>query len=320
MARPEYSDSPPSYAEATAGGSGDGRGRRSTAGLSRTAAPGCAYFHRGEGPATTTTTTTTTTRIFPSSFSMYPQGPRRCVLAEDRDRPLYAVTTTSSLASRPGLAVHSDVSEDAPLLAYVDHAPQPSRCASISLPPPPGSRRHATSELLEPIGALARVMAFGIHTLPPPPPPRTTDNAVGRSSGRRESFEWRHSSGVEVEALGGRHSGWKLVRLVNTTGATTTTTTSGKNNKTKARAKNSDRASATDDHNNAPSSGGREVVAVWAAGPGLFAPEVLRFRFLGAGANGSLGERWAVMAVASALAVWHRDRRARLRGLAAASV
>lgn len=86
--------------------------------------------------------------------------------------------------------------------------------------------------------------------------------------------------------------------------ATTTTTTSKKARKHA--------------HAHGESSDGRAIVAVW-AGTGIFASRVLRFRFLDAGADGGLGRRWAVMAVASALAIWHRERRVRHRGLATAS-
>lgn len=86
----------------------------------------------------------------------------------------------------------------APPLATIDHQPF-SRSASITLPARQGSRFPAAHELLESVGAFSRVMSFSIETTP-----------SGRS---REHFEWRHSSGGEVEALGGRHSGWKLVRV-----------------------------------------------------------------------------------------------------------
>ncbi|KAI1354207.1 hypothetical protein F5Y01DRAFT_274521 [Xylaria sp. FL0043] len=66
------------------------------------------------------------------------------------------------------------------------------------------------------------------------------------------------------------------------------------------------------------SSDGKEVVAV-CAGASLSVSKVLRFRFLGTGADGSLGARWAIMAVASALAIWNRDRRSRSGGLTYAS-
>ncbi|KAI1275818.1 hypothetical protein F5Y07DRAFT_400132 [Xylaria sp. FL0933] len=142
-------------------------------------------------------------------------------------------------------------------------------------------------EVLGSVGAFTRIMSFSIET-----------TASGRS---REYFEWRHSSGIEVEALGGRHSGTSYpspfsnpLRRHRISGGTSNSMLLGH------------------------SSDGKEVVAV-CAGASLSVSKVLRFRFLGTGADGSLGSRWAIMAVASALAIWNRDRRSRSGGLTYAS-
>ena len=89
------------------------------------------------------------------------------------------------------------------------------------------------------------------------------------ATGQREAFEWRHSRGSEVAALGASHSGWKLVRL-----------------------------------------GTGEVVAAW-ANSSMSITKQLQFHFLGSGANGILGERWAVMTVITALRMWDMERRKR---------
>lgn len=77
-------------------------------------------------------------------------------------------------------------------------------------------------------------------------------------------------------------------------------------------------------------SDGREIVATWANAEMTTASNLdgasdyyhplpssanvtARFSFLGSGKSGQLGERWALMAVASGLAVWERERRARRR-------
>ena len=91
---------------------------------------------------------------------------------------------------------------------------------------------------------------------------------------RREAFEWRHSRGDEVhslESVWGR--GWKLVRMAG------------------------------------PAAGANEVVAVFTTGP-LSWTKRFCFKFVGAGEAGVLGERWAVMAVISAMAIWEKVRRA----------
>lgn len=100
---------------------------------------------------------------------------------------------------------------------------------------------------------------------------------------RSESFEWRHSKSGDVATLGsvwGR--GWKLVRMGGGVAA------------------------------------GSDVVAVFTAGP-LSLTKKFCFKFVGAGEDGSLGERWAVMAVISAIAIWEKERRRRNNSGAAAA-
>ncbi|KAI1388805.1 uncharacterized protein F4822DRAFT_429423 [Hypoxylon trugodes] len=96
----------------------------------------------------------------------------------------------------------------------------------------------------------------------------------------RETFEWRHTSGAAVKALDGQRSGWKLVRLAGGGGAGF----------------------------GATSSDGKEVVAVWAWASASLT-KVFKFQFLSSGANGALGDRWAIMAVITALKIWDRQRR-----------
>ncbi|KAF2970467.1 hypothetical protein GQX73_g3165 [Xylaria multiplex] len=270
MAVHEYEDPPPSYAEATGANQDSGITRRHTATGTSGTALNPLYFRRRSAAT-----------LFPPAFSLYIIGPRQYMIGESQLSPLYAVSTHSSLSPKPDVVIHNDISQDCPPLATIEHEPF-SRSASITLPARAGARVPVASEPLESAGAFARIMSFSIET-----------GASGRS---RESFEWRHSSGVEVEALGGRHSGWKLVRV------SAPPIRVGKKHH---------------HHNNnsalGHSSDGKEIVAVW-AGANMSVSKILRFRFLGSGADGSLGERWAVMAVATALAIWNRDRRSRSGG------
>ncbi|KAI1297356.1 hypothetical protein F5Y03DRAFT_369674 [Xylaria venustula] len=226
-----------------------------------------------------------------------------------------------------------EISTTALPLATIVHEPF-SRSASITLPARPGSRHPATRELLESVGAFTRILRFGIET------------TAGRGRGRREYFEWRHSSGAEVEALEGRpYSGWKLVRVPLTpvpipmtlmaTALRDTAIPISPRPRPRKRNKSSGNNVNNHSHDNqsdthpllgynnsggsSSSGGGKEVVAV-CAGTGMSSvTKVLHFRFLGAGADGSLGDRWAIMAVASALTIWNRDRRSRSAVPAAAS-
>jgi hypothetical protein len=153
----------------------------------------------------------------------------------------------------------------------------------------------AANERLESAGPFTKAMSFSIET--------------GLSGGGREHFEWRHSSGVEVEALRGRHSGWKLVRVSVSPPPSVYRMPSLSCPVKKHHLRHASSSSLGGGGGMTMSSDSREIVAVW-AGAGLSSmSKVLRFRFLGTGADGSLGERWAILAVASALAIWNRDRR-----------
>lgn len=104
---------------------------------------------------------------------------------------------------------------------------------------------------------------------------------------RSEPFEWRHSRGEDVASLGsvwGR--GWKLVRTATGRGAAV--------------------------------GAGTDVVAVFSTGP-VSMTKKFCFKFVGAGETGVLGERWAVMAVISAIAIWEKERRNKRRSAAANS-
>ncbi|KAI1366068.1 hypothetical protein F5Y08DRAFT_337977 [Xylaria arbuscula] len=207
--------------------------------------------------------------------------------------PLYAVTT-HALYTQPDMVIHRGITRDSPSLAMVYHQPF-SRSASVTLPARPGSRFPVAHELLESIGTVFRpVVSFSIET-----------TSSGRS---REHFEWRHSSGVEVEALGGRHSGWKLVRV--SVPPLSVLHPSSLYAPLKRKFSSSGGGSGGGGNVLGQSSDGKEVVAVWSE-VNWSLSKILRFRFLGSGADGSLRERWAVMAVASALAIWHRERRSR---------
>ncbi|KAG7120573.1 hypothetical protein HYQ44_005069 [Verticillium longisporum] len=118
------------------------------------------------------------------------------------------------------------------------------------------------------------------------------------SSGRwpLEEFQWRRSRGDAVASLGGRGYGWKLVRLAGgpPPGADQQWRRAGL---------------AAGAHRG---SDGAEVVAVWSE-MGYSMSKALRFAFLGMGLTGLLGERWAIMAVMTAMGLFERERRSRQR-------
>ena len=127
-----------------------------------------------------------------------------------------------------------------------------------------------------------------------------------------ERFEWRRLRGSEIKQLGASWRGWKLVRMGR----------SGRDQHDSAQYHEKDdeslpRYSSEDEkHGRADSayateeSGEDEVVAVWAkTGRYTSLHDVGEFAFHGSGASGELGQRFAVMAVMTALCTWQKAMR-----------
>ncbi len=221
-------------------------------------------------------------RQFPPSFGLYTASAlgRKYVLGEHQSQPLYAVSVHSGLSGQPSTVLHSGPSTDLPPLAAADAAMFGSSC-TVDLPPlvvpVPGAgaaaspQTTARQERMESSGGFVhRKMSFEIEV-------------GGGGPLRREAFEWRHSRGPEVAALGSAGGGWKLVRLGGAGPGV--------------------------------GAGREEVVAVW-SNVRMSLTKLLQFRFLNSGLSGVLGERWAVMAVITALRMWDREMRQRRRGAA----
>lgn len=213
---------------------------------------------------------------------------RRYVLGEHQDRPLYALSFHSGFSGQPDLVLHNGPTEDHPVLAAFQRESF-SSSAIITLPPPPGcpGTRTGAEERLEPAssGFGSTTYVFTIETGP---------------GNRRETFEWRHSRGGAVSQLGGKTSGWKLVRLA--TGPPSGLEGPGQGG-------GSSSSAATFVGGGDMSSDGKEVVAAWCWAVGSITKK-LKFQFLGSGRTpGVLGERWAIMAVVSALRIWEHERR-----------
>lgn len=130
--------------------------------------------------------------------------------------------------------------------------------------------------------------------------------------GEVEVFEWRRSRGAEIKQLGASWRGWKLVRMGS----------GGREQHHAAQYHEKDdeslpRYSSEDEkHGRADSahgseeSGEDEIVAVWAkTGCWTSLHDVGEFAFLGSGASGELGQRFAVMAVMTALCIWQKAMR-----------
>ncbi|RYO77330.1 hypothetical protein DL766_009721 [Monosporascus sp. MC13-8B] len=199
-------------------------------------------------------------RQFPPAFYLYSTGlgGRKYVLGEHKNKPLYAVTTHTGWSGKADTVLHSGPSPGAPPLATAAGGNTVVSSVDVDLPGAAQGSSSSSRERMKPAG-------FGyVH--------RSMRFEMDVGGGRREAFEWRHSSGPEVGALGGSHSGWKLVQL--------------------------------------GGEGGEEVVAAW-AGIRMNPTKKFAFQFLGTGLIGVLGERWAVMAVITAVRMWGREAKKR---------
>ncbi|KAI1344010.1 hypothetical protein F5Y15DRAFT_184652 [Xylariaceae sp. FL0016] len=218
-------------------------------------------------------------RQFPPAFGMYKASSfsqRHYAIGEHQANPLYHVSIHSGWSGQADVILHAGASESAPPLASVDGSAF-SRKHSITLPAAPAAGA-ATQTLSSSMGWPHSTYSFAIET--------------GHGAAAPvERFEWRHSSDDAIKGMGGRGSGWKLVRL--STGAP-----AGMGH------------DAQFVGGGPRTSDGKEVVAVysWAS---MSMTKAMYFQFLGSGASGGLGERWAIMAVITALAIWNKERKAR---------
>ncbi|EFX06517.1 hypothetical protein CMQ_6838 [Grosmannia clavigera kw1407] len=214
-----------------------------------------------------------TGRQFPPTFNLYGGNLTNLyTLGEHQQTPLYAVNIRASWGNPgPTVALHNGPSTRAPLLAGVDFSNVTDQM-SATLPPPISYRGGLTAVRLEVVYGWSHTYQFVMEV------------GTDRLNIHNEAFEWRHSSGSAIAALGGAHDGWKLVRMC--------TATLG------PRQPRCAPAFLTSD--------GREVVAIWSDAL-MSLTKQLKFSFCGTGLSGLLGERWAVMAVMSALAIWEKE-------------
>ncbi|KXJ86101.1 hypothetical protein Micbo1qcDRAFT_198562 [Microdochium bolleyi] len=219
------------------------------------------------------------------------------MLAENPARPIYAVSQHSGWSGSPDVVLHCGPDPSMPALASAEKGFSTMGANQIVLPAlhpfgGPGSNNNGggsmavvTEELVNQSGWTPN-MAFSIEVghLDPTgrsPPPQ------------REWFEWRHSRGDAVLDLdAGSSYGYKLVRL-------STRPPPGV-----------DPGAAQFVGGGYMTSSGEEVVAVFARIPASMSRR-MKFRFLGTGASGLLGDRWALMAAVTAIRIWQREARNR---------
>ncbi|KAH9884159.1 hypothetical protein F4778DRAFT_787930 [Xylariomycetidae sp. FL2044] len=230
-------------------------------------------------------------------------------LGERKEAPLFAVTAHTGWTAKPLLELHDGPGEDDPIIATANSAggyrgrdsvlmvgvgvgvgvPQPAtrtkkgeevRMTPIQMPCAQSSWRSASFpfqvEVVWPPGGGGGGKGGG-------------SSSSSSSSSRVERFEWRHSKGAEIRDMDVISYGWKLVRL---DGPARSGGGGG--------GKRAEREVGL-------TSDGLEVVAAWGHDINWSMTQDWKFRFLGSGATGELGDRWAVTAVISSLKIWHLE-------------
>ncbi|KAK2614208.1 hypothetical protein N8I77_001054 [Diaporthe amygdali] len=215
----------------------------------------------------------TVNQQFPPAFNLYRDafpGQRSYFLGEHQVTPLYSVTAWTGWTTGASLVLHNGPSDDHPPLATVVYESL-GRRMSVNLPPLPGHRP-------EPISVAMPTFMSAKFTF--------VVEVKNGMTYRKEAFEWRRSNSLAISGLGGRSQGWKLVRLSNELPP----------------------GGVTIAGSGPPSGDGHEVVAVCTDAV-MSLTKMFKFSFLGTGLSGALGERWAVMAVATGLVIWDQERR-----------
>lgn len=216
-------------------------------------------------------------RQFPPVFALYSNGmslSRSYVIGPHQSEPLYAVELHTGLSSSPPLVLHNGPDASCPMLASLEFHTF-SSSVDMTVPPLPGMSG-STEIKLQSSGSFHRSYMFNIEV------------GLGGQM-RSEMFEWRHSYGAAIAALDGDFDGYKLVRL-------------------KRGPPPGMPAGARYDPGQFAAGDGLEVVAAWTDARLSWSKQG-KFAFIGTGQSGLLGERWAVAAVLSALAIWEIQRR-----------
>ncbi|KPM34739.1 hypothetical protein AK830_g11829 [Neonectria ditissima] len=221
-------------------------------------------------------------RQFPPAFNLYRRdySSGLFTLGVHQNQPLYLFAWHSGFSSAPPVLLHAGPDQSFPPLAAAEYRIF-GATFDVDLPPVPGSGAASAREEVTSVSSLR--FGFGSY--------RFTIE-VGPTN-VREVFEWRRSRGDAVASLGGVSTGWKLVRL--TRGPPGGVGVGG---------------DVSFVGGGFTDSAGNEVVAAWTMATGSLT-KVAKFHFIGTGLTGLLGERWAIFAVVTALALYQRERAGR---------
>lgn len=228
----------------------------------------------------TTTPTSMPERPFPVTFNLYHKKHSwrrtKFYLGEHADNPFYAVVL-ANLGNDPPLTLYQGFDTASSVYATARTESKWSHNSIIHIPTPSTPGQEVINEQLRRSAQLTTV-SFSFRMLLP----------YQGEKPRPETFEWRMSHGNEVKTLDGHAWGWKLVRMEDGL-------------PTRKGGKRSER-------DDGETSDGKEVVAVWADNSKWSKDKFGKFRFLGTGATGDLGDDWSVMAVVTVLRIWQMQR------------
>ncbi|KAK7426581.1 hypothetical protein QQZ08_006911 [Neonectria magnoliae] len=217
-------------------------------------------------------------RQFPPAFNVYRHGygSGLFTLGVHQNQPVYLFTWHSGFSSSPPVVLHAGPDQSFPPLAAAEYRIF-GASFDVDLPPVPGSGLASAREEVTSVSSPG--FGYGSYRLVVEVGPANV----------RETFEWRRSRGDAVASLGGLSNGWKLVRL--TRGPPGGAGVGG---------------DVSFVGGGFVDSQGNEVVAAWTMATGSLT-KVAKFHFTGTGLTGLLGERWAIFAVVTALALYQRE-------------
>lgn len=116
---------------------------------------------------------------------------------------------------------------------------------------------------------------------------------LSKPNGVVERFEWHPSKKIELRAMWSKGIGRKLVRIPETSNPLSRII-----GLRSGRLHGKYRSSGASSH-------GREIVAVWSTS-GNGEQSIGRLEFMGSGADGELGEQWAILTLMSAIRAWNQ--------------
>ncbi|KAI1080469.1 hypothetical protein F5B20DRAFT_539327 [Whalleya microplaca] len=271
---------PPPYTETD-------NARQYTNGSAAPAIPAPSYSEAGA--STSTNKIAGVSNRFPPTLNAYLQKKgmsKTFHLGEHAETPLFSVSMHSGWTGKPMLNLKSGPNNTDPVLATAnDESRWSGKNAIIQIfAPEEGSAAGSSSSSRSPQPTTTvkmthktgwRHATFSF----------SADVGLGKDT-RREDFEWRHSRSEDIKELDKHSWGWKLVRLGS-----------------QAEGQGGDRATRS----SGVSSDGKEIVAIWTMNGKWSMNKAFKFQYFGSALTGMMGERFAIVALMTALKMWYQE-------------